>query len=149
MSAQENKAIACRFVEEVWNRDRMDVACELVTSDAVNHDPLVPEDLLGPDGSWQGIRALRTAFPDFHARIEDVIAEGDRVALRLSCSGTSTSGCWGTGGHARWDSICIMRVEGGRIAELWGWAGPVELLIRLALPTPRVSGGDGQASRAG
>lgn len=67
-------------------------------------------------------REFQAGFPDTRHTLHDVIAEGDRVALRVSAEGTHTGTAFGhaaTGGRFRNDSIVIYRIEDGRIAEKW------------------------------
>ena len=82
MSAEDNKAVIQRWVE-TWNRGRVDVVPELVTGDYVRHDPNSPE-VRGPEAEKQLVRMYLAAFPDLHFTIEDHIAEGDKVVVRLS-----------------------------------------------------------------
>lgn len=67
-------------------------------------------------------RAFLSAFPDTRHTLHDVVAEADRVAVRVSAEGTHTGECFGraaTGRRVRTDSIVIYRIENGRIAERW------------------------------
>ena len=79
MSVQENlenKALMSRFIEEVWNRGNLDVADELFDPQATTPDAPLPP---GPEGAKVVARMFRSAFPDFHMAIEDLIAEDDKV----------------------------------------------------------------------
>ena len=87
MSPEELKARARRVVEEILNQGDLAVANELISPDCVHH---VPGGQPAP-----GLAALRdwlaltlSIFPDFHAIVEDEIAEGDRVVQRITCYGT-------------------------------------------------------------
>ena len=66
MSAEENKRVVRRFVEEVMNGGDLEAADELVAPDHVNHDPTAPEVQAGPEGVKELIGVYRSAFPDIH-----------------------------------------------------------------------------------
>ncbi len=71
----------------------------------------------------ENIRRIRSAFPDLSPRIEDVIAEGDKVVLVQTITGTHRGPLFGvppTGARISVKTIDIFRVEGGKIAEHWG-----------------------------
>jgi predicted ester cyclase len=83
------------------------------------------------------VNGLREAFPDIQVRVEDVIAGGDRVAVRFTAAGTQMAPFFGipaTGRHVEWTGIAIYRIADGRIVEAW-WAGDTaRLLRRLTAP---------------
>ena len=79
MSTEENKARERRFIEEIVNKGNMAVAPELVAEDFVELDPL-PGQQPGREGLIDIIAMIRTAFPDLHWTIEELVAEGDKVA---------------------------------------------------------------------
>jgi predicted ester cyclase len=90
VSAEENKAVIRRHVEEVYNEGNLDVADELVAHDVYNH-PAVPEHKHGVEGFKHVIEWVRAIGPDTHYEIDDMIAEGARVAVRMTVSGKHTS----------------------------------------------------------
>ena len=113
--SEENKAVVLRIQEESFNRGNYDALDDLITSDAIYHDhpPGVPS---GPEGTKQFAAMLRSAFPDLHATVDDVIAEGDKVVLRLTMRGTHQGGLMGvapTGRHVEMSGIDIARVADG------------------------------------
>jgi predicted SnoaL-like aldol condensation-catalyzing enzyme len=85
VSAEKNKALVRRTIEEVINQGKLDLADELFADDHVYRSPGTP-DMRGPDGFKQLITGYRTAFPDLHMTLTEVIAEGNTVA----CSWTAT-----------------------------------------------------------
>ncbi len=87
MSAEQNKASFRRFIEEVWNKGNLAVAEEIVSPDLVMHMS-APSTPPGLESFKRFLEASRTAFPDIHFTIEDLVAEGDRVAARLIMTGT-------------------------------------------------------------
>ena len=87
MSAEENKALARRVIEEMFNKGNLDVADELIAPEYVDHDPAMPEDVRGPEGFKEYVRAYRAGGSDLHVRIEAQVAEGDLVATRWTATG--------------------------------------------------------------
>jgi steroid delta-isomerase-like uncharacterized protein len=136
MSLQEHKSVVRRWIEEVWNRWDLLLAEEIVDPDFTFHGT----NVRGIEGHKTWVAASAVAFPDQHHTIEDMIAEGDKVVIRLSVSGTH-QGKWAgiapTGKRATWTGISIVRVTSGRIAELWmNWDafGFYQQLGAIALP---------------
>ena len=123
-----------RFIEEVWNRGNLDVADELFDAQATTPD--VPELPAGPEGAKVIARMFRSAFPDFHMTIEDLIAEDDKVVGRFSQSGTHQGEFMGaapTGRQVRFTEIAILRVAGGRVVESWFQPDMLGLYRQLGL----------------
>src|SRR5439155_1206260 len=81
MSA-ENKSLARRAFDELWTKGNLTAIDQLYSENCVFHDLGNPEDIRGRDGIKQFARMFRTAFPDLQCTMEDVLAEGDKVALR-------------------------------------------------------------------
>jgi len=87
-SEEENKALYRRTFEEVFNQGNLAIVDDLVAPDFLNHEVPPGMNNRGPDSTRQIVRMLRTAFPDLHFTIEDLVAEGDTVAGRVTMSGT-------------------------------------------------------------
>ncbi len=85
--SEENKAVVRLLYEEVWNQHDPEAADELVAPDVFTRD-MVTEHQRGIDGYKHLVRWLHTAFPDLRYDIEDIIAEGDKVATFVTFSGT-------------------------------------------------------------
>jgi steroid delta-isomerase-like uncharacterized protein len=85
---EQNKAHYRRTFEEVFNQGNLALVDELVAPDFLNHE--VPPGMKnrGPESTRQVVTMLRTAFPDLHFTIEDLVAQGDTVAGRATMSGT-------------------------------------------------------------
>jgi steroid delta-isomerase-like uncharacterized protein len=88
MSSEENKTQYRRTFEEVFNKGDLAIVDDLVAPDFVNHEVPPGMNNRGPEATRQVVRMLRTAFPDLHFTIEDLVAEGDTVAGRVTMSGT-------------------------------------------------------------
>ena len=86
MSVEENKAVIQRDIEDLYNRGDLSVADEILAHDFVRRTP--SGELRGPEATKQIVKLLRTAFPDFHCTIDDMVAEGDKVAVGITWTGT-------------------------------------------------------------
>jgi steroid delta-isomerase-like uncharacterized protein len=129
MSLEDNKTIVRAFAETVWNRRQLDRAGELVAPDFVDHAPM-PGQAPGLEGVKRKWAMYLDAIPDFRVTIEELVAEGDKVAVRRSYEGTHKGellGIRATGKRVQFGGISIFRLANGRIAEHW------EQLDRLAL----------------
>ncbi len=89
MLAEENKAVIRRLIEEVYNQGNLDVVDRLVAPEVFNH-PAAPEHQHGTDGFKHVIEWVRDIGLDTHYGIDDIISEGDKVAVRMTVSGTHT-----------------------------------------------------------
>ena len=121
MVPEQNKAAFRRLVEEVYTRGNLHVADELVSEDAVEHDP-IPGQPSGAEGFKYAARMVRAAFPDVHITIEDLIAEGDKVAGRLTTTGTHTGEFLGTpptGNKIAITEMHIARFRDGKRVQHW------------------------------
>ena len=95
---------------------------ELYADDYVDHADGGSREGGDKDGTLRAFRELRDAFPDTRHSIEDLVAEGDRVVLRLRAAGTHTGhfrGIAPTGRRVEMCTTAIYRVEGGRVRERW------------------------------
>ncbi len=120
MSTEENKALVRRFFDEFVNQRNLTVADEVVGADFVV-DPEGPS-VRGPEGMKQVLQWLYGVFPDVRYTLEDLIAEGDKVAVRLRGTGTQRGeykGVAATGRPVTYTEMMIFRIADGRIAEWW------------------------------
>ena len=124
MSVEENKAIARRVFEEIWNERKLDLINKTIATNFVRHDPASAE-LSGPIGS-EGyspfINVYVSAFPDHHFDVEDMIAEGDTVVIRWTATGThkgELAGIPPTGKKIVVPGISIIRYANGKVVEEW------------------------------
>jgi predicted ester cyclase len=122
--SEPNKAVVRRLVAEVLNGGRLEVI-----------DELYAPALAAEAKAW--IAPFRASFPDTHMEIVDLIAEGDQVVGRFTCSGTHL-GAWLD--HAptgrRFENVAevsIYRVRDGRIVESWGLEDTLGRLEQLGL----------------
>jgi steroid delta-isomerase-like uncharacterized protein len=135
--SDQNKALARRAIEEVWNQANLAVIDELVAPNATFHDPSVPDGkFTGPAGMKQFIQIYRGAFPDVRLTINDQIAEGDKVCTRWTATGTHKGELMGiapTGKHATVTGVDIDRYQGGKVVEAWASYDMLGLLQQLGV----------------
>ena len=116
-----NKALLRREYEEVWNGGKLDVIDELYASNWVGHMPGRP-DIHGAENIKPMARMFYTAFPDMKYTIEDMVAEGDKVAVRWDLTGTHKGELMGvppTGVQVTFRGNSILRFADGKCVELW------------------------------
>jgi steroid delta-isomerase-like uncharacterized protein len=131
-----NKILVRRAYEEVINRRQLQVIDELTAPNYVQHDANRPEDVNGPDGLKQYVERLRSAFPDLHVRVDDMVAEADMVAARWSAAGTHRgefNRIPPTGKRANVSGMTIFRFEHGKFAEEWQIGDNLGLLQQLGV----------------
>jgi predicted ester cyclase len=92
MSVEENRALIQHFVEEAFNRGNLGVVDEIYATGHVGHTAGFPAQTPGPEGVKEFVGLYRSAFPDLHTTIEDIVAEGDKVAYRWTSVGTHQGG---------------------------------------------------------
>ena len=139
MSTEANKAFARRLFEEVFNKQNLALAGELLAPGAVSHAaPAGTAD--GPEGIRQVVTMLSNAFPDQHTTIEDLIAEGDKVVVSATFSGTHQGAFMGippTGKHFTQRQIHILCITDGKLAEHWAVMDDLAMMRQLGMaPTP-------------
>jgi steroid delta-isomerase-like uncharacterized protein len=134
MGVEENKAVVRRFVDEVFVRGSGEVVDELVADDFVGHT----WGNADRDGLRAAMGRVAQALADVAFTIEDVIAEGDRVAVRLTASGRQVGEFMGrpaTGRSYEIGEIHVFRLRDGRIVEHWHQHDQLGMLRQLgAMP---------------
>ena len=141
-TTEENKAQFRRAYEEVLNRGDLSVVDELIAPDFLNHEAPPGRDR-GPE-SMRGLATmLRTAFPDLRFTIEELVAEGDIVAGRLTMSGTHDGPLMGmppTGRAVRQEHMHFVRYRDGKAVEHWGVWDDLSMMQQMGvIPAPEQS----------
>ena len=134
MSTEQNKMLARRLFEEVWNNKNLAVLDELVAPHFVFHNSV--QMLYGPEGFKQFATTYHTAFPEAHFTVEDVIAEGDTVALRWSARATHKGELLGippTGKQVNVTGITITLISNGKSVESWGEFDALGMLQQIGV----------------
>ncbi len=138
MSAEDNKATARRWYEEVFNAGNLDLIHELFAPNFVDHDPVNP--LPGLEGVRQVVGMYRGAFPDLHITVEDWVAEGDKVVTRFRAQGTHKGPLMGTPPTEKQVTVTgidMLGFEHGKISEHWGNRDDLGMMQQLgAVPAP-------------
>ncbi len=135
MSTEDNKALAQRWLEEVWNKGDLSLIDELIAPNYVLHDPTRP-GLRGRAGIKESIAMFRTAFPDLHFTIEDQVAEREKIVTRYTVQGTHLGPLMGipaTGKQGTITGIDIYRITDGQIEEAWSNWDTLGLLQRMGV----------------
>ena len=135
---EENKAIARRDSVEVWNKGNLDTVDEISTAVGVAHMPGSP-DIHTLEDYKQYVTMNRNAFPDIHFTIEDEIAQGDKVVIRWTVTGTHKGDLMGispTGKQCTGTGITIYRFSGGKIQESWSNWDALGMMQQLGIVPP-------------
>ena len=131
------KAVVRRNTEEVQGGGNFEVFEELFADDFLDHTPQ-PGRTADKAGARELYKVLRAAFPDFHAVIHWQLADGDRVTTYKTYHGTHKGEFFGiapTGRKIPFETVDVMGVRDGKIAEHWGVANLFSLMQQLgALP---------------
>jgi len=133
-SAAEANAEVMRDVLAALNDQDTDRLLAVVAADLVIHYAELPEPLTGRDIWLEGFETMRTAFPDFQVHVEDLVAAGDRVALRVHITGTHSGefqGIPATGRRISYVSHEFYRLDGGVVAEEWICSDTASLFAHL------------------
>jgi len=121
MASEENKALVRRFYEEI-DKGNLAAMDELVAEDYLDHNPPpFPGLAPGREGLKQSFRIFQHATPGYH-KIEDQIAEGDKVVTRMTSYGKHDGDLPGaprTGNDLKMTSITIHRIANGKLVEKW------------------------------
>ena len=122
--SEENKQLVRRWFEEVWNNGRVDAIDEMFDANGIAHglsdDPSNP--IKGPNDFRPFHTLFREAFPNMMIVIEDMVAEGDKVAARCSVRAKHEGEFLGrvaTGSPVEFTGITIVRIDKGKIVEAW------------------------------
>ena len=138
MSNEANKALVRRFIEEVFVASRPDAVDELVADDFTPHS--WPGVGPGREPLKQAQQRISQGLADARMTIEEMIAEGDLVAVRLTSHGRHTGDFMGmppSGKEYTIGEIHIFRVHDGRVTEHWREADMLRMLQQLgAMPGP-------------
>jgi predicted ester cyclase len=138
MSTESNKALVRRFYEEI-DKGNIDAMDELVAENYLDHNPPpFPGLAPGREGLKQSFRIFWKATPGYH-RIEEQIAEGDKVVTRMTSFGRHEGDLPGapfTGNDLKMTSITIHRVENGKLAEKWSEKDTLGFLHQIGVLPP-------------
>lgn len=116
---EHHKRTVQRYPRAVAAGD-FDVLREICTEDIVSHAPL--GEPRGQEALIEYERPIHEALPNFDVTVEDLVAEDDRVVMRLTIKGVHQGPLMGvapTGTQVKFGNMIFHRMEGGLIAERW------------------------------
>jgi C-1 hydroxylase len=128
MSLEKNKTIVRGFIE-AYNERKLDLIDDFVSPDYIDHSNNV-----GREGLKQLIAMGLNSFPDWLETIEDIIAEGDKVWVRLTYTGTHKGEFMGltpTGKKITSKAVDIYRIVDGKLAEYWNVTDNVNIFKQV------------------
>ena len=136
-STEANKVRVRSWYEEVFNKKKLAAIDDFFAPNVIDHS--LPSGAPGGiEGPRQNISMFLGAFPDLHLTLEDIIAEGDKVAVRFTATGTHQGDLMGiapTGKHVTATGINIIRYENGKSTEGWANFDDLGMLQQLgAIP---------------
>jgi steroid delta-isomerase-like uncharacterized protein len=134
--------LARHWFEEVWNKKNRAVIREMLTSDSVHHGLAAPgEPVVGVEEFEQFFDSFASAFPDLNVEIQDLIADGNKVALRYLVTATQKGDLPGqaaSGKKVRFTGAGMCRFDNGKFAEVWNQVDFAKMNYDLAADTPDV-----------
>lgn len=136
MSIEHNKAVVRRYLEEIINRGNFDVADEILARDYVNHSAGAGFGQARAE-FLRGIVDMKTAFPDWHVTIEEMVAEGNLVVDRIRISAThsgSVNGIAASGRRIETLALHMWRVVDGKLAEGWYSTDALPQVVTAVVP---------------
>ena len=143
MPAEENKAIFRRYVEELGNEGNFDLADEIFDQYRAHQSDGTTLER-GPEDVKRFMGEFRSAFPDFHSTIEDMVAEGDKVVTRWMARGTHQGefrGIAPTGKEIEMTGIGIFRFSTeGKVVESWDAMDQLGMMQQLGVVEQQPSG---------
>jgi steroid delta-isomerase-like uncharacterized protein len=141
MSTETNKAIVRRFLDQVLNKQRHDLAEEFLADNVEFHGP--GTSFIGLSEVKEWYTTLGSAFPDWQGTITDMVAEGDKVAVRVNNKGThqgEMNGIPATGKTVNQESIVMYHLTNGKIDEGRLAMDQLSFLQQLGvIPTPEAA----------
>ncbi len=133
MSLENNKTIVRRLFDDVYSQGKFAAIDDLIAEEYVGHRPL-PDQPPGREGFHYAMRMLRMAFPDHHVTIDELIAEGDLVAVRVTARGTQQGPFLGVSPankHASWVGMVVLRIVDSQVTDVWNVWDALGMLQQL------------------
>ena len=130
-----NKRLIEKYYNELWNPWNFELADQILARDVTFHGS-VGVSVQGLEGFRQYMRLIQAAFPDFHNSIDELIAQDDRVAGRLTYHGTHQGTIFGvapTGTRIAYSGLALFRIVNGRIVDGFVLGDVIGLLSQLGV----------------
>ena len=146
---EANKELYRHYIEEVFNKHQPEASDRFVATNFIEHNPRLPHEGLG--GTKKFLNIVFAAFSDYHAEIQQLVAEGDWVVSRTQFTGTNDGPYEGrpaTGNKLDFSTADFFRIENGKIAERWDVVDTLARAVALGLvPAPNPPGPTPQTPR--
>jgi steroid delta-isomerase-like uncharacterized protein len=138
MPVEQNKNNIRRHVEEVWNQGNLDSIPELIAPNYYFRSG--ESEFKGPEGFKQMVVMFRSAFPDLRFTIDEMVGEGDTVAVRYTFTGTfkgELAGIKPTGRKLERIEAIFHRFENGKQVGATSYTDNLSLYQQLGIPIPQ------------
>ena len=121
MTIEDNKEVVRRIYDEGFNRGDASVFDALYRPDFLHHSKTIHDVERSAEGERESMLRFREAIPDARFHIDEMVAEGDKVVVRLTVTGTPVKAFppIEPGEPMAFRAVAIFRIEGGRAAEEW------------------------------
>jgi predicted ester cyclase len=133
----KNQEVFSLVIKRAFNQGDFDILYELYAPDFIEHQFGLHATIEGMKGD---IQFLRTAFPDFNLKIEEMVVDGDKIWARMTARGTNNGGFMGPPNGKSFEIAVfdVCKVKDGKIVEHWGSPDRFALLAQLdLLPKPQ------------
>lgn len=120
--SEENKALVRRWFDEVWNNRQSQSIDKMLAADGVVHGLVEDQAMQGTAAFKKFHETFCGAFPDVHVSVEDLVAEGDKVAVRCHVRARHLGdhlGLKATNAPVDFTGLSIVRISNGKIVEAW------------------------------
>ncbi len=138
MGIEENKAVIIQEVADAWNKGEYSEVIRMISPEYTYHSP-TGRDFKGHDGFRQIFSIWRTACPDLHAEIKEIIGEGNTVVVHISWTGTFTGKFLDfepTGNKIRMEEVWIHHFKDGKDVEGTPYANLKSLASQMGIDLP-------------
>ena len=137
MSVEQNKATLLNKHLELFNEGNLSIADEIISPDYEYHGPA--GEYKGPEGVKQMVQAFRVAFPDGTFTIDDMVGEGDKIAIRYTLTGTHKGDYLGippTGNKINIQAAMFYKFENGKEVEALPFMDSLNMFQQLGISPP-------------
>lgn len=136
--SEQNKALARRFYEEVFNQKNLKTIDELCDPAFVDHNAL-PGQRPGAEGLRDTFGQMLAGLPDLRITVHEIVSEGDIIVARFTAQGTHSGELMGaapTGQRVTLRGIDMVRLKNGRAVEAWHEGNDAEVFMQLGVQLP-------------
>ena len=135
----DNKALVRRYYEDLWNKWDLTIVDKIISDDFTFRGSLAVT-VEGREGFKGYVNLVRSAFPDFHNTVEELIAEADKVVARLTYRGTHRGKLFSvapTNKRVTYTGVAIFTMSGGQMVDGWVMGDTLGLMQQIGgFPAP-------------